>query len=96
MAWGARGRPPDGRLISPRRLVLVSVQASGQSARGRRGREIRAATRVVGGVDAASPRAIFRSRVAGPIGRDEAGWGARETRTPPRFAEGGRNKMNGS
>jgi hypothetical protein len=34
MAWGARGRPPDGRLISPRRLVLVSVQASGQSARG--------------------------------------------------------------
>ena len=24
MAWGARGRPPDGRLISPRRLVLVS------------------------------------------------------------------------
>jgi hypothetical protein len=47
-------------------------------------------------VDATPPRAIFRSRVAGPIGRDEAGRGARTTRTPPRFAEGGRNKMNGS
>ena len=96
MAWGARGRPPDGRLISPRRSRPRQRSSVGAICAGvtRTRNSSRHASR--GGVDATPPRAIFRSRVAGPIGRDEAGRGARTTRTPPRFAEGGRNKMNGS